>query len=112
MCQYNKTNCIDILPYRKQVTHVGCMLLLNPTLLAIKETVYLIRSNMAAVLMSLVVVCKYVEICKSFACPFLHSVSLKYGLHTMHNIKATERRIKLPCTVIQSFFEITVSGDF
>jgi hypothetical protein len=36
---------------------------------------------------------------------------LKYGLHTMH-IKATERRIKLPCTVIQSFFEITVRGDF
>lgn len=77
MCQYNKTNCIDILPYRIQVTHVGCMLLPNPTLLAMKETVYLIISNMAAVLMSLVAVCKNVEICKSFACPFLHSVKVR-----------------------------------
>jgi hypothetical protein len=77
------------------------MLLLKGTLFAIKKTVYLISSNMAAVLMRLVVVCKFVEICKSF-CMSISTLSLLYGLHTMHNIKANERRIKLPCTVIHS----------
>jgi hypothetical protein len=66
---------------------------------------------MAAVLMRLVTVCKYAEKCKSFACPFLHSVSLLYGCHTIQNIKSTERRVKLPCTVIHSFLEITVKWE-
>ena len=38
---------------------------------------------------------------QAFSMP-ISTLRLLYGFHTMQSIKATERRIKLPCTVIHS----------